>query len=54
MSLIRRDVPVSLTTRQATTDEAGTTSRVIEGVAVPLSEPTTIIPGYREQIAPVP
>lgn len=52
MSLIRRDVPVSLTTRQATTDEAGTTSRVIEGVAVPLSEPTTIIPGYREQIAP--
>lgn len=52
MSLIRRDVPISLTTRQATTDEAGTTAHVIEGVAVPLSEPTTIIPGYREQIAP--
>ncbi|WP_172193245.1 HK97 family phage prohead protease [Actinomyces faecalis] len=52
MTLIRRDVPVSLTTRHATTDDVGTAAHVIEGVAVPLSEPTTIIPGYREQIAP--
>lgn len=51
MTLIRRDVPVSLTTRQAAAAD-DTTAHVIEGVAVPLSEPTTIIPGYREQIAP--
>ncbi|MFR1472707.1 MAG: HK97 family phage prohead protease [Actinomyces urogenitalis] len=46
MTMQRRDITVHLTTRAAETG-----GHVIEGIAVPLMEPTTIIPGYREQIA---
>ena len=47
MTMIRRDVPLTLTTREA----PGTTGHVIEGVAVPLDTPTEIFHGYTEQIA---
>lgn len=49
MSIIRRDITTRLKVREA---EDAAAERVIEGIAVPLDEPTTIIPGYREQIAP--
>lgn len=47
--MIRRQVPVALTTR-ATTDDT-TSGRTIEGIAVPLDTPTQILPGFTEQVA---